>query len=315
MLRDIPTKSASLIGVRKMAFVRARQSKLQRRRNIEGYLFISPWILGFLIFTLGPIIASLLMSFTNWDVVTPPSWVGAANYKSMMSDELFRKALINTVYYTAFSVPLGMITALSLALLLNQKLKGTYIFRTIYYLPAVTSGVAVALLWRWIFNPEFGVANYILLKFGLPALGWLSDPKWAMPALIIMSIWGVGNGMLIYLAGLQGIPTELYEAAEIDGAGPRRKFWSITLPLLTPTIFFNMVMSIIGSFQVFTNAYVMTGGGPANATLFYVLYLYRNAFEWFKMGYASALAWVLFIIILIPTLLQFKFANKWVHYQ
>lgn len=298
-----------------MAQARTKPTTVQRKRTIEGYLFISPWLIGFVILTLGPIVVSLLMSFTDWDVVTSPSWIGFSNYTNLVSDELFVKALVNTLYYTVFSVPLGMLGALLLALLLNQKVKGTYIFRTIYYLPSVTSGVAVALLWRWIFNPEFGIANNILTKLNLPAVGWLSDPKWAMPALIIMSLWSVGGGMLIYLAGLQGIPRELYEAAEIDGASSMRKFWSVTLPLLTPTIFFNMVMSVIGSFQVFTQAYVMTGGGPANSTLFYVLYLYRNAFEWFKMGYASALAWVLFIIILIPTLLQFKYANRWVHYQ
>jgi len=298
-----------------MALGRTKQTTVQRKRTIEGYMFISPWLIGFVIFTLGPIVVSLLMSFTDWDVITSPAWIGVSNYTKLISDELFVKALSNTLYYTVLSVPLGMLGALLLALLLNQKVKGTYIFRTIYYLPSVTSGVAVALLWRWIFNPEFGIANNILTKLHVPAVGWLSDPKWAMPALIIMSLWSVGGGMLIYLAGLQGIPRELYEAAEIDGASSMRKFWSVTIPLLTPTIFFNMVMSVIGSFQVFTQAYVMTGGGPGNSTLFYVLYLYRNAFEWFKMGYASALAWVLFIIILIPTLLQFKFANRWVHYQ
>ena len=281
----------------------------------EGYLFILPWLVGFLIFTFGPLVASIFLSLSKWDIFSEPEFIGMANYAKMFGDPLFKKSLWNTFYYTIFSIPLGMAGGLSLALLLNQKVKGLPIFRTLFYLPSVTSGVAVALLWKWIFNPEFGIANAILGWFGLPALQWLSSPNWAMPALIIMSLWGVGGGMLIYLAGLQGIPGQLYEAAELDGAGTWSGFVNITLPMLSPTLFFQLITGIIGSFQIFTQAFVMTNGGPVNATLFYVLYLYRNAFQWWKMGYASALAWFLFIIILLLTLLQFKLSKRWVNYD
>ncbi len=281
----------------------------------EGYLFILPWLVGFLIFTLGPLVASIFLSHSNWDIFSAPEFIGMANYAKMFGDPLFKKSLWNTFYYTIFSIPLGMAGGLALALLLNQKVKGLPVFRTLFYLPSVTSGVAVALLWKWIFNPEFGIANAILGWFGLPALQWLASPTWAMPALIIMSLWGVGGGMLIYLAGLQGIPGQLYEAAELDGAGTWSCFINITLPMLSPTLFFQLITGIIGSFQIFTQAYVMTNGGPVNATLFYVLYLYRNAFQWWKMGYASALAWFLFIVILLLTLLQFKLSKRWVNYD
>ena len=281
----------------------------------EGYLFILPWLVGFLIFTFGPLVASIFLSLSKWDIFSEPEFIGMANYAKMFGDPLFKKSLWNTFYYTIFSIPLGMAGGLSLALLLNQKVKGLPIFRTLFYLPSVTSGVAVALLWKWIFNPEFGIANAILGWFGLPALQWLSSPNWAMPALIIMSLWGVGGGMLIYLAGLQGIPAQLYEAAELDGAGTWSCFINITLPMLSPTLFFQLITGIIGSFQIFTQAFVMTNGGPVNATLFYVLYLYRNAFQWWKMGYASALAWFLFIVILLLTLLQFKLSKRWVNYD
>jgi|LFRM01.2.fsa_nt_gb multiple sugar transport system permease protein len=286
-----------------------------KKEAIEGYLFISPWLLGFLIFTLGPLIASIFISLSKWDIFSDPQFVGIENYIKMFSDPLFKKSLWNTFYYSVFSIPLGMAGGLSLALLLNQQVKGLPIFRTLFYLPSVTSGVAVALLWKWIFNPEFGIANAILNFFGLPSLQWLNSPTWAMPALIIMSLWGVGGGMLIYLAGLQGIPKQLYEAAELDGAGTWSCFINITLPMLSPTLFFQLITGIIGSFQIFTQAFVMTNGGPVNATLFYVLYLYRNAFQSWKMGYASALAWFLFIVILILTLIQFRLSKRWVHYD
>ncbi len=286
-----------------------------KREALEGYLFISPWLIGFLVFTLGPLVASIFISLSKWDIFSAPQFVGFENYIAMFRDPLFKKSLWNTFYYSIFSIPLGMAGGLALALLLNQKVKGLPIFRTIFYLPSVTSGVAVALLWKWIFNPEFGIANAILNFFGFPGLQWLNSPTWAMPALIIMSLWGVGGGMLIYLAGLQGIPRQLYEAAELDGAGSWACFINITLPMLTPTLFFQLITGIIGSFQIFTQAFVMTNGGPVNATLFYVLYLYRNAFQWWKMGYASALAWFLFVVILILTLIQFRLSKRWVHYD
>ena len=286
-------------------------------------MFISPWIIGFIVFAAGPVIASLALSFCKWDILTPVQFVGLKNYAKMTNDPLIKKSLINTLYYASAAIPLGMIGALSSALLLNQKLKGMRVFRTLFYVPSVTSGVATLILWTLIFNPELGLLNRVL-RHQVPFLNvpfiadppkWLGDPHWAMPAFIIMALWGVGGGMLIYLAGLQGIPEELYEASLLDGANARQKFWYVTIPLLSPTIFFNLIMSIIGSFQVFNAAFIMTGGGPMNATLFYVLYLFQNAFQYFRMGYASAMAWLLFIIILTLTLIQFKIAPKWVHYQ
>jgi len=294
------------------------KKKIFSRESVYFHFFISPWFFGFLIFTLWPIIQSIYISSTDWEMQlnVVPKFIGMANYKNLLfNDELFWISLKNTFYYAFGSVPLGLILALILALLLNQKLRGITIFRTIFYLPSVISGVAVALLWVWIFNPQFGIVNAILAKLGLPTPGWLTDPAWAMPALIIMSLWGVGGSMLIFLAGLQGIPTEFYEAAEIDGAKLWAKFRYITLPMLSPTIFFNLVMGIIGSFQIFTNVYIMTSGGPGTATLVYVLYLFQNAFLYFKMGYASAMAWILFVIILTLTLLVIKSSAFWVYYE
>ncbi|MGC8972285.1 MAG: carbohydrate ABC transporter permease [bacterium] len=291
------------------------RSKLARKEAIEGYLYAIPWFIGFVVFTTGPIIASFLLSFTNWDLVRTPKWIGFGNYKTLIEDPLFWRGLKVTSIYAAFSVPLGIAGGLAIAVLMNQKIKGLSIFRTIYYLPAVVSGVPVSLLWSWIFNPDFGVLNYLLSLVGIKGPGWIYDERWALPSLIIMSLWGVGGGMVIYLASLQGVPTELYEAAIIDGASSWRRFWSITVPMISPVIFFQLIMGIIGSFQVFTQAYIMTNGGPNYATLFYVLYLYQNAFQWFKMGYASALAWVLFLVILILTFVQFRIANYWVYYE
>lgn len=291
------------------------RSKLARKEAIEGYLYASPWFIGFIIFTAGPIIASLILSFTDWDLVNLPRWIGFGNYRTLLDDPLFWQGLKVTSIYSLFSIPLGIAGGLTIAVLLNQKIKGLSVFRSIYYLPAIVSGVAVSLLWSWIFNPDFGVLNYLLSLIGIKGPGWIYDEKWALPSLIIMSLWGVGGGMVIYLASLQGVPTELYEAAIIDGASSWRRFWSITIPMISPVLFFQLIMGIIGSFQIFTQAYIMTNGGPNNATLFYVLYLYRNAFQWFKMGYASALAWVLFLIILALTIIQFKLANYWVYYE
>lgn len=295
--------------------MKEKKGKLARKEAREGYLYALPWFIGFTVFTAGPIIASFLLSFTNWDLIRPAEWIGFGNYNTLLEDPLFWQSLKVTSIYALFSVPLGILGGLAIAVLMNQKIKGLSVFRTIYYLPAVVSGVAVSLLWSWIFNPDFGVLNYLLSLIGINGPGWIYDEKWALPSLIIMSLWGVGGGMVIYLAGLQGVPTELYEAAIIDGASSWRRFWSITIPMISPVIFFQLIMGIIGSFQIFTQAYIMTGGGPNNATLFYVLYLYRNAFQWFKMGYASALAWVLFIVILILTIIQFKLANRWVYYE
>lgn len=291
--------------------------KLSRtgKEALDCYIFMSPAILGLLLFTLGPILASAYFSFTKYDILDSPEWIGFANYTKLFSDPFFWHSIKITLTYAVVSVPLGLVVSLALAMLLNQNLKGIFIIRTIYYLPVVISGVAVSLLWRWIFNPDFGLLNWFLGWFSINGPNWLFSEEWALRAVILMSLWSVGGSMLIYLAGLQGIPTELYDAAEIDGANGWRKFLNVTIPMLSPVIFFNLIMGVIGSLQIFTEGYVMTSGGPNNATLFSVLYLYRNAFDYLQMGYASAMAWVLFIIILTFTLLVFKSSPLWVFYE
>ncbi|MGQ9632245.1 MAG: carbohydrate ABC transporter permease [bacterium] len=290
-------------------------SKLRVREAIGFYVAISPWVFGFFAFVIGPLIASIYLSFTNYSVIRPAEFVGLRNYSEMMHNELFWQSLKVTSIYTFSAVPLHLLVSLTVAALLNLRIAGVALFRTIYYMPTVITGVAVALLWQWIFNPQFGVLNFLLSKVGIEGPLWLGSETWALPALIVMSCWGVGSSMLIFLAALQGIPTQLYEAAEIDGANWWQKFGRVTLPLITPVIFFNLVMGVINSFQVFTNAFIMTNGGPNNATLFYVLNLYRQAFQFFHMGYASALAWVLFAIILICTLMIIKSSAAWVYYE
>ena len=294
-------------------------TRQSRREAREGILFASPWLIGFLLFTAGPMIASFLLSFTRWNGITPVHelrWIGGENYAlALLHDPSFAKAFRNTAFYALVSVPLGLGTALSLALLLNQRVRGLAVFRTIFYLPSVVSGVATSMLWLWLFNPSFGGVNFVLHRLGLPEPGWLTDESTAIWVFILMSIWGVGNTMLITLAGLQEVPQHLYEAASLDGAGAVMRFRHVTLPMLSPTLFFNLVMGIIGSFQVFTSAYVMTGGGPNESTLFYVLYLYQKAFEQFQMGYASALAWILFAVVLALTLLVIRSSRVWVYYE
>lgn len=295
---------------------RRRMDRQARREERYFFLFIAPWLIGFLVFFLGPTIASLYWSFTTYDVITPPRWSGLANYASLVADRLFWQALKVTARYSVGSVALGIVVSLAIALLLNRNIRGVAVFRTIFYLPAVISGVAVSLLWLWIFNPDFGIVNYLLWAvFRIQGPGWVYSEQWALPSLVLMSLWGVGGEIVIYLAGLQGIPTELYEAAEIDGAGGWSRLMRITVPMMTPVIFFQLIMGIIGSFQVFTQAYVMTQGGPHYATWFYVLYLYKNAFERFSMGYASAMAWVLFVLLVGLTALVFKSAGFWVYYE
>jgi multiple sugar transport system permease protein len=292
----------------------AKKSKTYWKRALEGYLFISPWIVGFAIFTAGAIGASFVISLTNWSMIGNPRFIGVENYKRIVNDKFFWQSLKVTSIYL-LNVPLNLIIGLLLAILLNQKIKGLSIYRTIYYLPSVTAGVAVSLLWLWIFNPRFGIINLLLSYIGIKGPAWLSDEHWALPALIIMSTWGVGGSMLIYLGALQGIPTQLYEAAILDGAGIWDRFKYITIPMITPVILLNLIMGIINSFQTFTQAFVMTNGGPNYATLFYVLYLYQQAFRWFNMGYAAALAWILFLIILVCTIVIFKTSAGWVYYE
>lgn len=300
-----------------MANARHRGS-LARHEERCFYLFISPWLLNFVVLTLLSMAVSLYWSFTDYDMLTSPRWIGIGNYTSAFvgdDSRLFWQAIKVTFTYTFSSVPLQLIGGFSIAILMNQRIRGINLFRTIYYLPSVTSGVASAMLWLFIFNPQFGVLNWLLAQIGIQGPAWLASRRWALPAMILMSLWGFGSPMVIYLAGLQGIPQHLYEAAKIDGAGAFQQFRYITIPQMTPIIFFNMVMSVIGTFQVFTSSFVMTNGGPANATLFYVLYLYREAFRSFRMGYASSLAWILFVIIMFFTLLQVKLSGKWVYYE
>jgi multiple sugar transport system permease protein len=274
-----------------------------------------PWLLGFIIFTAGPMLASLYISFTRWEIVTPSVWVGSAQYIKLFNDDRYWLSLYNTSYYVFIGVPLHLFMALLTALAVNMNLRGIHLFRTAYYVPSLTPVVANSILWVWIFHPEWGLANAFLDWIGLEGLYWLQDPRLAKPALIIMSFWSIGGQMVILLAGLKGIPVTLYEAASIDGADWWGRFWRITLPLLTPALFFNLIIAIIGAFQVFTQAFIMTDGGPNYSTLFYLLYLYRNAFENFRMGYASAMAWVLFIIVLIFTTVQFRLSDRWVFYE
>jgi len=288
----------------------------QARRNLEGWLFASPWIVGFVVFTAGPMLASAVMAFMQWDLLSSPSFVGLANFRqALWGDPLVWQSLKVTTVYAVIAVPLNIVLGLGLALLLNSGVRGLRFYRTAYFLPSVLSGVAVALLWRWVFENQFGLANTMLRSVGLAGPNWLGDGSWALPALVIMNVWSVGGGMIIYLAALQGISAELYEAAEVDGANWWRRLWSITLPLVTPALFFQLVIGVIQALQVFTQPYVMTGGGPYNSTLFFVLYLYQNAFQYFQMGYASALAWLLFFYVLVLTLVIFRSGSSWVHYE
>lgn len=288
----------------------------RRREILSFYLFISPWLIGLVFFYIGPILASFYFSLTDWDLLTPPQFTGLDNYIRIFTrDPLFWKSLHITTIYTFVYVPLDLIGGLALALLLNRKIRGIGIFRTVYYLPSILAGVAYVVMWMWMFNPQGGLINTLLALVGIQGPRWLQDPQWALSALIIMSLWGVGRSMVIYLAGLQDIPEELYEAARIDGAGRTREFLAVTLPLITPAILFNLIFSIILTFQSFTNAFVATNGGPLNSTLFYVLYLYRKAFEHLEMGYASALAWILFLIVLGLTVLIFRSSGRWVFYR
>ena len=295
---------------------RKQELGIQAKREERAfYLFISPWMIGFLCLTLGPMLASLYISFTFYDAIQTPRWRGTANYSELFADELFWQSIKVTALYSVGSVALGIVASMAVALLLNRDIHGVSLFRTIFYIPSVISGVAVSLLWMWILNSDFGLLNYLLWElFRIQGPAWLMSRQWVIPALVIMSLWGIGGGIVIYLARLQSIPTELYEAAEIDGANALRRLAHITIPMMTPVIFFNLIMGIIGSFQVFTQSYVMTAGGPNNASLFYVLYLYRNAFRYFRMGYASALAWILFLILMVLTFIVLKSASWWVYY-
>jgi multiple sugar transport system permease protein len=285
------------------------------RENLVGFLFISPWLLQFFGLIAFAMLFSLGISLTETDLLTGYKFVGGGNFVRMWNDPLFWKAFRVTAYYTFVLVPSSIVIALAIALLMNQKVAAVGVWRTLFYLPSVVQGVAVALLWGYVLNPRFGLLNLTLARFGIEGPRWLFSEDWAVPGFILMGLWGAGGAMLLYLAGLQGIPTTLYEAADIDGANFWHRFWHITVPMLTPTIYFNLLINIIASFQVFTQAYVLTGGGPNNATLTQVLYLYRKGFQDFQFGYASALAWALFVVILFFTMLMVRSAGTWVHYE
>jgi multiple sugar transport system permease protein len=294
-------------------------NRFRAKEQLQGYLFISPWLLGFLVFTAGPMLFSLYASFTNYNITSKFDFIGLDNYIEMFKyDRVFWISLYNTAYYVVFMVPLTTVGAVLLGVLLNQGVPGMRWYRTIFYLPAVLSGVAVYLLWMQLLSPSTGLINTILGWFGIVGPAWLYDPAWTKPSLIIMKLWSLGGGMLLYLATLQNVPTHLYEAAEIDGANAMHRFWRITLPMITPIIFFDLVTSTIGAFQVFQEAYIMSesgDGGPQNSLVFYNLHMWNQAFEVFDMGYASAMAWVLLVIVMSITLINLKLSKHWVHYE
>jgi multiple sugar transport system permease protein len=296
-------------------------NRMRRREALTFYLLISPWVLGFLGFILGPMLMSLYLSLTSYDLFSSPSFVGLQNYRTMFSgDPLFWQSLRNTLFMVLVDLPLGLILSLLAALLLNRAIHGINIFRTIFYLPVLVPAVAGTMLWIWIFDPQIGVLNYVLQPLHIPAQSWLTSESLVKPSIVLMNLFGLGASMVIYLAGLQGIPQQMYEAANIDGAGSLRRFWAVTLPMLSPTILFQVVLGIINELQIFTPAYVIgqscgTQGCPNNATLFYQLYLFLNAFRYYKMGYASAMAWLLFAITMVLTLLVFRSSSYWVYYE
>jgi multiple sugar transport system permease protein len=300
---------------------RVKLGKQARREELAFYLFISPWIVGFLLFDAGPIVASFVVSLTDWTLLTTPNWIGLANYARMIDDATFAEALRNTIYFALATVSLGIVLSFLLAMLLNQPIRAVALYRLIFYLPVLVSGIAVAILWTNILHPDYGLINATLAKVGIEGPGWLKSQAWAMPGLILMSLWGgvglwgVGGLTVIFLAGLQGVPQHLYEAAVLDGAGAWSKFWNVTVPMVSPVIFYNIIVGVITALQSFVLFLIMTDGRPANATLVLGLYLYRNAFRFLDVGYASAIAWVLLVGIMLITLVHFVTGRFWVHYE
>ncbi|MCE5219475.1 sugar ABC transporter permease [bacterium] len=293
----------------------------ERRDLRNGLLFTSPWILGATVFLVGPILFSLYASFCDYSVLRRPEWIGLSNYTDLMSDEVFWKALANTLVFASLSIPIGLVVSLGLAFLLNTGVRGMTVFRTIFFLPSLVPMVALAIIWLWIFNGENGVLNYFVTSaFGLLGLkvtppGWLTDPAWSKPALVMMSAWTVGHAIVIYLASLQDVPVHLYEAAELDGASYLQRLRYVTIPSISPVILFNLIMGIIGTLQTFAVPYVISpSGAPARSIYFLAMYLYDNAFPYLRMGYACAMAWILFILILLLTLLALKVSSRHVHY-
>jgi multiple sugar transport system permease protein len=304
-----PTRQGALRGV----------SRARRREALAGWLWSSPWIIGFLVFTLGPVLASFYLSFTQYTIASTPQWIGLDNYVRALSgrDTLFWPSVLRTFHYALIMVPLGIGGALLIAVALNQRLHGLPMLRTCYFLPSLTPAPAAALIWAWLFQPDFGVINSLLYFLHVHGPKWLADPDTALTSLILIALWGsVGGGtMIIFLAGLQSVPAELHEAAQIDGAGRWSRFIHVTLPLLSPTILFNLVIGIVAALQVFTVPFIATSGGPNYATWFFIIHLYQNGFQNFDMGYASALAWIFLVIVLALTLLNVRLSNRWVYYE
>jgi len=285
------------------------------RKSRIGLAFISPWLLGFIVFAAGPFLVSIYLSFTRYDIVSAPVWVGSANYERLLTgDPLFWKSLGITFKYALVAVPVGIIAGVGLALLLNLDIAGISVYRTVFYIPSIVPVVATSVVFVWILNPQIGLVNGILNRLGITGPAWLQDTRWAFRSLVFMSLWGVGGSMIIYLAGLKDIPATLYEASLIDGANAWQRTRHVTLPMITPVIFFNLVMGVIGSFQYFTQAYIMTQGGPDDTTHFYALYLFNRAWRYLDMGYASAMAWILFAVVMVFTGVIFRTHQRWVHY-
>ena len=308
------TSSASLPPATK---AKPRISLTHRQAEaLTGFTMAAPWIIGFFVFVAGPMIASLYLAMTRWDMFTSPKFLGLENFQVLLTeDNLFWKSFRVTTLFAVFSVPLQIAVGLALAQLLNQKIRLLGMFRSIYYLPSVLSGVSIAIMFRWIFGTQYGLLNTVFNILGIEPVSWLGDPNIVLLSFILMSIWGSGANMLIYLGALQGVPSELYEAAEVDGAGSFRKFFKITVPMITPVIFFTLINGIIISLQEFQTPFILTGGGPADSSLFIVLYLYRNAFQWFKMGYASAIAWIIFAYVMVLSIVVMRSSKAWVYYE
>lgn len=298
---------------------RPGMSKVGLKRNLEGYLFISPWLFGFFVLTGGPLLFSLYVSFTNYNITSRQDWIGFSNYYEMFfQDPVFWTSVYNTLFYVLIGVPFSAVAASTVSALLSQKVWGGSFFRMLFYMPTVLAGVAMYMLWMQILGPQTGLVNNVLSFFGIEGPAWLTDPAWTKPSLILMRLWGIGTSMLLYLSAIHSVPKQLYEAAEIDGAGRLRRFFKITLPMITPIIFFDVITTMIGAFQVFQEAYVMSQdglGGPASSLLFYNLHLFNEGFVNYRMGYASAMAWFLFVIVMIITLINMKASKHWVHYE
>jgi multiple sugar transport system permease protein len=317
MQRSLVTPYRQEASVPLLARIVGVGSMMQARDAVWGYVFLLPWIIGLIVFWLGPILMSLVLGFTQYDAISPPVFIGLANYDTaFLHDRLFWPSILRTFEYSAIVVPVALLGALGLAVLLNRGIGGTNIFRAAFFVPTLTPAVALALLWTWLLQPEIGPINVGLKSLGIPGPLWLSSSQWALPSIILINLWASmgGNTMIIFLAGLQGVPQEMYEAASLDGAGGWAKFRHITLPMISPTFFFNLVLGVIGALKVFTTAFVATQGGPQYATWFFALHIYQNAFQFFKMGYGSALAWVFVVVLLLFTYFQVVLSRRWVYY-